>query len=161
MKYLRGLTLKKLIREQGALTEPEIRSIGAQVASAIDYIHRSGTIHRDIKSNNIIVDDDGHAFVMDFGIAKANANTMLTTSGEILGTGPYMSPEQWDGVLDHRSDIYSLGIVLYEMAAGLLPFKSDRISELMRMIMSGSAAAAGNAQRRGQPRVMRVDPAMP
>ncbi|MCB1152411.1 protein kinase [bacterium] len=136
MKYVNGKTLKEMVRSAGYLHEDVIRSIGAQIAGAIDYLHKQGTIHRDVKTNNIMVSDDNHAMLMDFGIAKGDASSGLTASGEILGTGPYMSPEQWDGEIDHRSDIFSFGVVLYEMATGHVPFRSDRITELMKMIIS-------------------------
>ncbi|MBZ0272339.1 protein kinase [bacterium] len=136
MKYIHGKTVKELLHETGPLPEPTLMDIARQIARAVAHIHREGTIHRDIKSNNIMIDSGGHAILMDFGIAKSNAQAMLTTSGEILGTAPYMSPEQWDGQIDHRSDIYSLGVVMFELATGSLPFQADRIPELMHAVLS-------------------------
>lgn len=139
MKYMNGRTLKQMIRAMGQLPERTIRNVGRQISDAIHYLHKNGIIHRDIKSNNIMVDDNGHSMLMDFGIAKARGGSQLTTSGEILGTAPYMSPEQWDGQIDHRSDLYSFGVVLYEMATGELPFRAETTSDLMRMVLSSPA----------------------
>lgn len=137
MKYIQGHTLKQLIERDGPLPEKSLRSIAGQMTSALSHIHQAGAIHRDIKSNNIMVDHNGHATLMDFGIAHSDdAHTRLTASGEMVGTGPYVSPEQWHGRYDHRSDIYSFGIVLYELATGQLPFQADQIPKLMNMILN-------------------------
>ncbi len=135
MKFMHGRTLKQMVRASGWLSERDMREVGRQICEAIQYLHKNGIIHRDIKSNNIMVEDNGHAMLMDFGIAKAHGGSQLTTSGEILGTAPYMSPEQWDGQIDHRSDVYSWGVVLYEMATGELPFRSESTTELMKMVL--------------------------
>lgn len=137
MKYIQGKTFKQFLGDKNPVSEKTIRDLGAQTAAALAHIHKSGAIHRDVKSNNIMVDDDGHVTLMDFGLAKRrDATTMLTAKGEVLGTGPYLSPEQWRGKLDQRSDIYALGVVLYEMATGRLPFDSDNIPELINAILN-------------------------
>jgi len=108
-------------------------SIIAQVASALDYAHRQGFIHRDIKPSNMMLGADDHVTLMDFGIAKAMSGTHLTQTGAIIGTPEYMSPEQVRGLpVDHRADIYSLGVVVYEMLAGQVPFSGDTASVLYK-----------------------------
>ncbi len=138
MKYVRGRTLRDYLSRRGQHAgESIIRRIGGQVADALAHIHKAGAIHRDIKSNNVMVDDGANATLMDFGIAKTDdATTVLTATGEVLGTGPYLSPEQWRGKLDERSDIYALGVMLYEMAVGELPFMAETIPDLMNRILT-------------------------
>jgi eukaryotic-like serine/threonine-protein kinase len=138
MELLQGDDLRKVIKEQGPLAVDRSLKLGAQVASALGAAHKLGIIHRDIKPDNILItrDDSGNEVpkVLDFGIAKARESALqgsytATRTGVIIGTPEYMSPEQAEGQLgdklDGRSDIYSLGIVLYEMLTGQLPFKSD------------------------------------
>jgi len=131
MKYLRGETLKGRIRHSGTLSPEQVTVIMIQISRAVDYIHRAGAIHRDIKSVNIMLDEQDNATLMDFGIAKIAGGANLTADGEVLGTAPYMAPEQWEGLNDPRSDIYALGILMYEMLAGSPPFAGDSISEIM------------------------------
>jgi serine/threonine protein kinase len=96
------------------------------VASALDYAHQHDLVHRDVKPSNIFVSPSDHATLMDFGIVKALSGTRLTRTGVTIGTPEYMSPEQVEGQpLDHRSDLYSLGVVLYQMVAGRVPFVAD------------------------------------
>jgi serine/threonine-protein kinase len=137
MELLQGDDLRKLIKDQGPLAVDRSLKLGVQVASALSAAHKLGIVHRDIKPDNILItrNENGNevAKVLDFGIAKAKEGALqggytATRTGVIIGTPEYMSPEQAEvqlGRLDGRSDIYSLGIVLYEMLTGQLPFKSD------------------------------------
>jgi serine/threonine protein kinase len=126
MKYLRGKPLSALLATRGALPPFEIRHILVQVARALAYAHRSGTVHRDIKPDNIMFDEHGQALVTDFGIAKAATGGKLTGTGMAIGTPHYMSPEQARAQpLDGRSDIYSLGVVAYQCLTGLVPFDGE------------------------------------
>jgi len=130
MELVEGESLRQLIKRQGRLSPPFAAEIISQVCAALDEAHRHNIVHRDIKPDNIVVDLRGakpEVTVLDFGIAKLRGDsaTTLTQTGSVLGTPHYMSPEQCLGEeLDGRSDIYSLGIVLYEMLAGVVPFNS-------------------------------------
>jgi len=134
MEFLEGWTLKEVILEEGALPLRRIVNMVGQMASALDYAHRRGLVHRDIKPSNIMVGASDHVTVMDFGIAKAATLTALTTTGKIFGTPEYMSPEQAEGLEepDARSDIYSLGVVVYEMITGKVPFSGTTPLSIMR-----------------------------
>ena len=125
MEYLRGTDLKSGIRRHGALECKKVAQIGSQIAQALSVAHRHEIIHRDIKPQNIMVQPDGNVKVMDFGIARAK-NSHLTTDNSVLGTAHYVSPEQTQGKeLGPTTDIYSLGIVMYEAATGKVPFEGD------------------------------------
>ena len=129
MPYLDGGALSDRIR-RGPLASEEIDRLLEQIAGALDYAHRQGIIHRDIKPDNVLLDREGHALLADFGIVKliesAPLGSTLTATGGLVGTPAYMSPEQAQGSpLDHRSDIYSLGVVVYEMLTGRQPFTAD------------------------------------
>jgi Flp pilus assembly protein TadD/tRNA A-37 threonylcarbamoyl transferase component Bud32 len=134
MEFLEGRTLKEVIREEGPLPPSRIVKMVGQIASALDYAHERGLVHRDIKPSNIMVGADDQVTVMDFGIAKAATQTALTTTGKIFGTPEYMSPEQAEGVEepDARSDVYSLGVVVYEMFTGEVPFSGTTPLSVMR-----------------------------
>ena len=127
MRLLEGGSLSDLLKEHGKLPLPEINRIITQVGGALDYAHQHGVIHRDIKPENVLTDAFDNCLLTDFGIAKmVEATTHLTHTGGILGTPSYVSPEQGMGKpIDHRSDIYSLGVVLYRMTVGKLPYKAD------------------------------------
>ncbi|MEW5871582.1 MAG: protein kinase [Chloroflexota bacterium] len=127
MRYLEGGTLKEVL-QQRQLPAPEVLFLLNQVASALDYAHRQGIIHRDVKPSNIMIDRDGNAIVSDFGIARIVVEeSTITGSGEAVGTPDYMSPEQARGLrdVDQRTDIYSLGIMAFQMLAGQLPYTAD------------------------------------
>jgi serine/threonine-protein kinase len=130
MEYVEGRTLKELIVTRGACPVPVAISYVRQVLAALRYAHRQGIIHRDIKPHNVIVDREGRAKVADFGIARAGSSQM-TEAGSIIGTAQYLSPEQARGsVVDESSDLYSTGIVLYELLTGKVPFTGESPVEI-------------------------------
>lgn len=125
MEYLPGRSLKQIIREQAPLDPDWAIDITEQILRAARFAHRRGVIHRDIKPHNVIVDDDGRAKVTDFGIARAGTSD-VTETGSIMGTAQYLSPEQAQGhAVSAGSDLYAVGIVLYEMLTGRVPFESE------------------------------------
>jgi hypothetical protein len=132
MKYVSGRPLDSIIREVGRLPIPMVQTILADVGDALGYAHRHGVIHRDIKSANIMLDEDGGAVVTDFGIAKVEQAEGLTMTGVTVGTPSYMSPEQCETrEVTGASDQYSLGVVAYEMLTGRLPFPSASTMAVM------------------------------
>lgn len=126
MEYVEGTTLKDLIDKEGRLSNHDITDYSIQIAQALKSAHESGIIHRDIKPQNIMIDKYGLAKVTDFGIARVSSNATITYTSSILGTVHYISPEQAKGkIVDEKSDLYSLGAVMYEMATGRVPFDAD------------------------------------
>lgn len=126
MGYIAGQSLAARLQKAGALPLALALSIIRQVGAALDYAHARGVIHRDVKPSNILLTPDGHAVLSDFGIARAATGVRLTQTGLLVGTPEYMSPEQAQGKeVDGRSDLYSLGIVAYEMLTGQVPFVAD------------------------------------
>ena len=126
MELVQGKTLKEIINSEGTLTWKWSVNIAMQIASALELAHKNGIIHRDIKPHNIISTEDGIAKVTDFGIAKAVSNSTITAFGTTIGSVHYFSPEQAKGgFTDAKSDLYSLGVVMYEMLTGKVPFDAD------------------------------------
>jgi len=152
MELVEGRTLRKLAGDR-QVAVPETLRIAAQIAEGLGRAHREGIVHRDVKPENVIVDDSGHAKILDFGLAKlrgareaeqadlAEKETMavLTQEGQTVGTVPYMSPEQARGKpTDGRSDLFSLGIVIYELVTGRLPFRGETKMDVMGAIINGA-----------------------
>ncbi|MGZ4789706.1 MAG: serine/threonine-protein kinase [Terriglobales bacterium] len=134
MEFIPGKTLAQLLREVRTVSAEQIVNIGAQICAGLDYAHIKGVIHRDIKPPNIMIAPDGTVKIMDFGIAKAGAS--LTHTGEVLGTPNYMSPEQVKGKdLDGRTDLFSTGVILYEMATGERPFNGQNVTTIIYKII--------------------------
>lgn len=126
MEYVEGPTLDKVLRQNGPLPEARAVEVAIQVASALAEAHRRGVVHRDVKPLNILVRPDGTVKVADFGIARASTGATLVNTGTIVGSAHYVSPEQArGGYVDEKTDVYSLGIVLYEMLTGRTPFQGD------------------------------------
>ncbi|MDO4482436.1 MAG: protein kinase, partial [Bacillota bacterium] len=126
MEYVEGETLNSIIEREERLSDKDTVSIAKQIASALSCAHKNNIIHRDVKPHNIIVTEDGVAKITDFGIARAVTNTTLVASDSIMGSVHYFSPEQArGGYVDGKSDIYSLGIVMYEMVTGRVPFDGN------------------------------------
>ena len=136
MPYVAGGNLQQRLDQQGPLPLNEILSIGVQIAEALVAAHRLGLVHRDIKPANILLDEGGHRVLLtDFGLARTIDDATITNSGMVAGTPQYMSPEQARGAqVDHRSDLYSLGAVLYAMATGRPPVRGDSTLAILRLV---------------------------
>jgi len=134
MAYVDGKDLHNLIANEGKLPIPRAITIARQLCQALEAAHNEGVVHRDLKPQNVLMDSNGQVFISDFGLAKSleGPSTMMTNAGEVLGTPRYMSPEQAESKsADNRSDLYSLGLILYEMVTGDLPFGSDSVMQTM------------------------------
>src|SRR5881392_2783440 len=141
MEYLDGRSLKELILSRGPAPVSVAVDYARQILAALRFAHRNGLVHRDIKPHNVLVDAEGHVKVTDFGIARAGASQM-TEEGSIIGTAQYLSPEQARGTtVDQTSDLYSLGIVLYEMLTGNVPFTGDSPVEIAMKHLSATPRA--------------------
>jgi eukaryotic-like serine/threonine-protein kinase len=142
LRYVSGTTLADRLLASGPMSEREVVAIGADLAGALDHAHRLGIVHRDLKPGNVLIDDDGRAQLVDFGIARflADAASRDTTSGQVMGTLRYMAPEQLAGTrADARTDLYALGLLLHELLAGTSAFDATSPADLV------------DAQRRGPP----------
>src|SRR5689334_16423507 len=125
MEYVAGRSLKSIVREDGALDPAVAIDIVVQILRAARFAHRRGVIHRDLKPHNVILDEEGRARVTDFGIARAGASDM-TLTGSVMGTAQYLSPEQAQGfAVSSASDLYSVGVILYELLTGAVPFEGE------------------------------------
>ncbi len=139
MELIEGKTLSEYIKEQGAMSYPKVIALSKQIAAALSFAHKNHIIHRDVKPHNIMITPNGTAKITDFGIAKAvNAATIVDNTDGIIGSVHYFSPEQArGGYVDEKSDIYSLGIVMYEMLTGRVPFDGDNPVNIALMHING------------------------
>src|SRR3989338_4297292 len=132
MEFLQGRELRDIMNDGGLLPVDQVLDIVAQVAQGLAYAHEHEIVHRDVKPSNIMVVRDGHAKITDFGIARMASSAVRTQTGMVLGSPKYMSPEQVMGkALDQRSDIFSLGVMLYEMLTGKPPFNGENVNAIM------------------------------
>lgn len=146
MAYYEGETLKKKI-ESGPLSVGQTINIAVQVAEGLAKAHEQRVIHRDIKPANVMLTKNGVAKIVDFGLAKLVGQTRLTRTGRTVGTAAYMSPEQVRGEnVDHRTDIWSLGVILYEMLCGRLPFQADYVEAIIYLILNEDAPSITSLQ---------------
>ena len=144
MACYEGESLRERI-DRGAVSFEEALDITAQVSSGLAKAHERSIVHRDIKPSNVLLTEDGHAVIIDFGLAKLAGRTKLTKAGYTLGTAAYMSPEQARGEeVDHRSDIFSLGVMLYEMLTGEKPFRGEHEAALLYEIVHGEPEPLGS-----------------
>ena len=148
MEYAQGITLKDLIKQKGKLDENTAKHIILQILEGVGFAHQKGIVHRDLKPSNIMIDNNLDIKIMDFGIAKVLGDRGMTKTGTKMGTLYYMSPEQVKAEkdIDQRTDIYSLGIIFYEMLTGKVPFNTDTESdfEVMSQIVHGDLGQALN-----------------
>ena len=142
MEYLHGRELRDILNENRLLPVDQVLDITAQVALGLSYAHEHGIVHRDVKPSNIMVIRDGHVKITDFGIARMASAAVRTQTGMVMGSPKYMSPEQVMGkVTDQRSDIFSLGVMLYEMLTGQVPFIGENVNAIMYQTLNTSPAA--------------------
>lgn len=141
MEFLQGRELRDIMNDGGLLPVDQVLDIVAQVAQGLAYAHEHGIVHRDIKPSNIMVVRDGHVKITDFGIARMASSSVRTQTGMVLGSPKYMSPEQVLGkTLDQRSDIFSLGVMLYEMLTGQAPFNGENVNAIMYQTLNAVPA---------------------
>jgi len=140
MRYVEGRSLREFLEREGRMPPERAVSIARQVASALEEAHRAGVVHRDLKPGNVLLDAEDNAFVTDFGVARSLGGDGLTRAGAVVGTPDYLSPEQIAGEpVDGRTDLYALGILLYEMLTGELPFRAGSQSEMLAQRLAGRA----------------------
>jgi len=156
LAYYEGETLRDRI-DNGRLSVKEALDIARQIAAGLERAHEGGIVHRDIKPSNIIITSRGEVKIIDFGLAKLVGSTRLTLAGSLLGTAAYMSPEQAiGGGVDHRADIFSLGVILYEMLSGVRPFRGEHEAALLYEIVHEDPAPLGSVDPSIDPEIGRI-----
>lgn len=145
MEFLQGRELRDVLNEKPMLPVGQVLDIVIQVAQGLSYAHEHGIVHRDVKPSNIMIGPDGHVKITDFGIARMASAAVRTQTGMVLGSPKYMSPEQVMGKLaDQRSDIFSLGIMLYEMLTGRAPFVGENVNAIMYQTLNAVPPSPGS-----------------
>ena len=134
MEYVEGRELSEILKERGKLHPSDAVSYVQQICEGLHVAHVEGVVHRDLKPANVMIDAQGRALIMDFGIARAMGASTMTRTGALMGTPVYMSPEQAKGTaVDARSDLYTLGVIFYELLTGTVPFKADNVMTMLLM----------------------------
>src|SRR5260221_7886337 len=140
MEFIEGTTLHELMAERRVLGAEEVIQLARQISCGLDYAYSNGIVHRDVKPANIMITPNGTVKIMDFGIAKSGGQ--VTNTGQVLGTPNYMAPEQVKGrPLDGRSDLFSLGVILYEMLTGEKPFAGQNVTTIIYKIVNENPIA--------------------
>ncbi|MBN2409657.1 MAG: protein kinase [Candidatus Aminicenantes bacterium] len=154
MEYVPGEDLRSLLRRAGRLSVEKILSVARQVCDGLAEAHHLDVVHRDLKPGNIMIDKEGNVHIMDFGIARPQSGSELTEAGTMIGTPEYMSPEQAEGLpADRRSDIYSLGVVLYEMVSGRVPFSGGTSLSVALKHKTDAPAPLGELNTQSPPKL--------
>ena len=145
MEFLQGRELRDILNDGQLMPVARVLDVVSQVALGLVYAHGNGIVHRDVKPSNVMVDSDGHVKITDFGIARMESASVRTQTGMVLGSPKYMSPEQVMGkLIDQRSDIFSLGVVLFEMLTGRAPFSGDNINAIMYQTLNYTPPPPGS-----------------
>jgi len=157
MEYVKGPTVAQLLREHDRLPVEQAADIAAQACEGLEYAHRHGVIHRDVKPGNLIVNPDGVVKLVDFGIAKAAEDSHITKIGSVVGTAAYLSPERAQGdEATASADVYSLGVVVYQMLAGRLPYETASLTELATRQQEGAPDPLHELNREAPPALSRA-----
>jgi hypothetical protein len=147
MQFVEGPSLSEELATRKTFDEQAAARIAVPLLDALDYSHALGVVHRDIKPDNVLLDKRGRPFLMDFGIAKTGESLVKTQTGFILGSPAYLSPEQLRGLpLDGRTDVYSLGVTLYQMLAGIIPYRTENMSALARRLTEEAPRLSGRRE---------------
>src|SRR5258706_3037878 len=157
MEYVEGQTLKKFIEESDPLSVKKVLDIAIQSCDGLVIAHEKGIVHRDIKSDNIMITPKGQVKIMDFGLAKVKGATKLTKAGSTLGTAAYMSPEQAQGEeVDPRSDIFSFGVVFYELLTTKLPFRGEHQAAILYSLINEDPLPLARFDDKISPELQRI-----